>query len=909
MGMAVVSADEFIEGLTRSGLMTAEEVHVFQVTLLPTTDPPSVKLLAAELVRRGRLTKYQAGRIASGRAAGLVLGKYVIQEKIGEGGMGEVFVAEHRRMKRPVVVKVLPQSHTHSENSIRRFQREVEAAAQLHHPNIVTAFDAGEEHGIHFLVMEYIDGQALGELVTAQGALAIDLAVSCVLQAAHGLDYAHSKAIIHRDIKPNNLLLDKAGVLKILDMGLARFDDGRGTVSIGDGELTQQNQIIGTVEYMSPEQVDNSSLADPRSDVYSLGCTFFRLLTEKPPYQGETLVKTILAHRTEAVPSARACRPDVPEDVDRVVRRMLAKLPDERYQTMAELIVELEPLLESSGGVQHSVPSAALTPSRSKEPDTKTLDLPATTKITRPSDTEKAAASNDNATMDRPTRSAPAVGIDLGTTYSAVAYLDDAGRPLVLSNTEGDKTTPSVVLLDDGNVIVGKEAAKAMATDMDSIAECAKRELGLKLFQKTIGGEQYPPEVIQAWILNKLRLDAQNTLGPFAKAVITVPAYFDEVRRKATQQAGYIAGIEVLDIINEPTAAALAFGFQEDRLSLDEADTDVKRVLVYDLGGGTFDVTIMEIGAGEFVTLATDGDVQLGGRDWDQRLVDYIAEQFIRKHGLDPREEPNTLGRLLRECEDAKRTLSARNKSSVACDYQGRAERFEVTREKFEEITLDLLERTAFTTRLTLQSTGLEWEDIDHVLLVGGSTRMPAVAGMLERTSGKPAETSLSPDEAVAQGAAIHAGFVLDRLDGRLPRVRVRNVNSHSLGIAGTDPKTKRKQAAVLIPRNTPLPAKAKRVFRTLKDGQRSIVASIVEGESRDPAECMPIGKCTVRNLPKDLPAGTPVEVRFQYEENGLLRIGVHVSGVRDKVTHEITRENNLSKEQLAEWRQRVTAM
>ena len=182
-------------------------------------------------------------------------------------------------------------------------------------------------------------------------------------------------------------------------------------------------------------------------------------------------------------------------------------------------------------------------------------------------------------------------------------------------------------------------------------------------------------------------------MGPFTKAVITVPAYFDEVRRKATQQAGYIAGIEVLDIINEPTAAALAFGFQQGRLNLDAPEEDPKRVLVYDLGGGTFDVTIMEIGAGEFVTLATDGDVRLGGRDWDQRLVDYIAEQFIRTHGLDPREEPNTLGRLLRECEDAKRTLSARSKSSVACDYQGRAERFEVTRQKFEEITLDLLER------------------------------------------------------------------------------------------------------------------------------------------------------------------------------------------------------------------------
>lgn len=904
--MAVVSADEFIDGLTRSGLMSAEEVHAFQVSLPPTAGAASVKMLAAELVRRGRLTKYQAGRIATGRSLGLVLGKYVIQDKIGEGGMGEVFVAEHRRMKRPVVVKVLPESHVHSEDSIRRFQREVEAAAQLQHPNIVTAFDADEERGIHFLVMEYVDGVALGDLVSEKGALAVDLAVYCMLQASHGLDYAHSKGIIHRDIKPNNLLLDKDGVVKILDMGLARFDDGSVTAE-HEEELTKQNQIIGTVEYMSPEQVDNSSLVDPRSDIYSLGCTFFRLLTGRPPYQGDTPVKTLLAHRTEPVPSARAMRPEVSSDVEKILQRMLAKLPANRYQTMIELSADLKVCLEALEGETPLTAPASAPVIKSTEPDTKAFEPPGTVKMNRRSESKTTSARRSEATAVTPKQSEPAVGIDLGTTYSAVAYLDDARRPLVISNAEGDKTTPSVVLLDDGDVIVGKEAGKAMATDMDSIAECAKRDLGHRFFRKAIDGEQLPPEVIEAWILNKLRADAQNVIGPFTKAVITVPAYFDEVRRKATQQAGMIAGIDVLDIINEPTAAALTFGFQHGRLSLDDDDADAKRVLVYDLGGGTFDVTIMEIGAGEFVTLATDGDVQLGGRDWDQRLVDYVAEQFIRAHGFDPREDPNTLGRLLRECEDAKRTLSARSKSSVACDYHGRAERFEITRQRFEEITLDLLERTSFTTRQTLRSTGLEWDDIDHVLMVGGSTRMPGVAAMLQQLSGKPPEATLSPDEAIAQGAAIHAGFVLDRLDGRRPRVRVRNVNSHSLGIAGTDPKTKRKQTAVLIPRNTPLPAKAKRVFKTLKDGQRTIVAGIVEGESRDPAECMEIGKCTVRNLPEDLPAGTPVEIRFQYQENGLLRIRVNVGGVKDKVTYEITRAHNLTESELEQWQQRVT--
>ena len=296
----MVTVEKFLDGLQRSGLMSADEVHAFMVSLPPFFGEPTVKTLAAELVRRGKLTKFQAARIASGRPEGLVLGKYVIQDKIGEGGMGEVFVAEHRRMKRPVVVKILPQHAVQCEQSLRRFQREVEAAAQLHHPHIVTAYDADEEDGIHFLVMEFVDGTPLGEVVQRDGPFPVSKSVSCILQAARGLEYAHSKGIVHRDIKPNNLLLDRAGVVKVLDMGLARFDDGRQTLAEVESDpdadsLTKDNQIIGTVEYMAPEQVDDSSGADRRSDIYSLGCTWFRLLTNRPPFMGETIVQTLLA--------------------------------------------------------------------------------------------------------------------------------------------------------------------------------------------------------------------------------------------------------------------------------------------------------------------------------------------------------------------------------------------------------------------------------------------------------------------------------------------------------------------------------------------------------------------------------------------------------------------------------------
>jgi len=503
----------------------------------------------------------------------------------------------------------------------------------------------------------------------------------------------------------------------------------------------------------------------------------------------------------------------------------------------------------------------------------------------------------------------PAIGIDLGTTFSVICKLDDTGRPQTLINAEGDKITPSVVFFEGDNVVVGKEAVKAVATDAQAVAECAKRDLGTRLFHKQLSGRRFPPEALQAWVLNKLRIDAERQIGKFSKAVITVPAYFDEVRRKATMDAGYIAGLDVLDIINEPTAAAVAFGFQQGFMKPEEGSGERKKILVYDLGGGTFDVTVMEIGGKDFNALATDGDVMLGGKDWDQRLVDFAAEEFIRKFGVDPREDANAHGRLWRECEDAKRTLSARTKATVACDYQGHAVRVEVTRQQFEDMTRDLLDRTSFTTRQTLQAAGLEWPDIDRVLLVGGSSRMPAVVEMLRRISGKEPDCSVSPDEAVAHGAALHAGLLLSLYQGKSPSFRIRNVNSHSLGVVATDARTKRLRNAILIPRNTPLPAATKRVFKTHKASQRSILVQIVEGESLSPEDCSQLGKCSVRNLPGSLPAQTPIEVRFRYEENGRLTVHVRVEGTTKELQHEITRENSLTKEQLDSWRKHISGL
>ncbi len=501
----------------------------------------------------------------------------------------------------------------------------------------------------------------------------------------------------------------------------------------------------------------------------------------------------------------------------------------------------------------------------------------------------------------------PAVGIDLGTTYSVVARLDERGQPVTLVNAEGDRLTPSVVLLDGNDVVVGKEAMKAMSTEAEHVAECAKRNMGHRAYHRVLNGKQYPPEVIQAWILNKLRNDAVQQIGPFDKAVITVPAYFDEVRRKATQDAGYMAGCDVLDIINEPTAAAVAFGFQQGFLNAAGSTDEPRRVLVYDLGGGTFDVTVMEIRGSEFLALATDGDVALGGYDWDQRLAGHgrqgIPARACDRAAREPRCRGQALARVRRRQADAFRAAQGAHRRRIPGQGLARGGHPRSVRRGHAGPARP----HAFHLRTGPPAAGLDWSDLDRVLLVGGSTRMPMVRAMLQKISGRAPDASVAADEAVAHGAALQAGLVLAKRDGRAAAFSIRNVNSHSLGVVGVDPQTKRRRNGIVIPRNTPLPVSAKRRFKTAKPGQHSILVQIVEGESPSADDCMPIGRCTVADLPPGLPAKSPIDVSFHYRADGRLKVRVQVPQTSRRFETEIIRENGLSKEHMDAWRQFIS--
>ena len=507
----------------------------------------------------------------------------------------------------------------------------------------------------------------------------------------------------------------------------------------------------------------------------------------------------------------------------------------------------------------------------------------------------------------------PPIGIDLGTTYSVVAYLDDAGRPTTVINNVGDNLTPTALLFDGDELVVGKEAAKGSVMSPDGFVECFKRDMGASRFRQNINDVEIPPEVLSGFVLQRLKEDAERRLGEIREAVITVPAFFDEKRRRATQAAGALAGFEVLDIINEPTAAALAYGYQSGFLTPGEVHSD-QRLLVYDLGGGTFDVTILDISGDRFCALATDGDVRLGGKDFDERIVSHVADQFLQKHGRDPRSDAADHAALWLEAQQAKHALSARQRYTVVCVHAGIRFKVKITRDEFEEKTRDLLGRTETTTSLVVKQAGTTWDAIDRVLVVGGSSRMPMGIQMLQQLTGKTVDQSISPDEAVAHGAALYAAMLMKKRDGELAGVNSQsgefalvNVNSHSLGIVGRDVKTNRLNNKVVIPKNTPLPHDSKWIkCQTSSSGQLNVVVPVVEGESRRPEECISLGKCVVQDLPEELPAGSDVFVQYRYQADGTIQVSAKLPDAGREATVEIAREEAQVDGSLEVWRKRL---
>lgn len=462
------------------------------------------------------------------------------------------------------------------------------------------------------------------------------------------------------------------------------------------------------------------------------------------------------------------------------------------------------------------------------------------------------------------------IGIDLGTTFSVGAYVDSEGKPHVVYNRDGSNTTPSVVMFDDNEILVGIQAKNNAALDPVNVVQFVKRNMGNHEWSfDSDSGDKFSAEEISAMILKRIKEDCETELGePVTRAVITVPAYFSDPQRQATKDAGKLAGLDVMEVINEPTAAALAYGIT--KLGTQQ------RVMVYDLGGGTCDVTIIEISPEGFVkVLATHGNRNLGGYDFDNRLIAYIAEQFREETGADIEDDDEAMQMLRSKCEEAKIGLSASEKFRISLSAMGKKFKTEITRDKFEELIKDLVEETDIDIETALDDAGLQPRDIDKVLLVGGSTRVPAVRKFIEARMNMKPSAELNADEVVAIGAAIYANEINDKATGsggsseNLPAPIIQDVNSHGLGVVIAIDQFGNLGNSIIIPRNQQIPVMIGNEYQTMVDNQTGFELQVTEGDDEDLSYVTVVGTAEIRLNPH--PAGSPIRIELGYDRSGII--------------------------------------
>jgi serine/threonine protein kinase len=812
------------------------------------------------------------------------IGDYKIIELIGSGGMGQVYLAEHTRMQRVVAIKMLPVERMRDPVAIERFYEEVRAASRLLHPNIVTAFDAGESDGIHYLAMEYVDGQTLTKLVSRDGPMSVGAAASAIRQAALGLLHAHRAGIIHRDVKPGNLMRAIDGTVKVLDLGLARISSAslltEDRVSqpehpeLKEGSVSSKGRLVGTLPFMSPEQLDDPDSADARSDIYSLGATLYFLLAGRTPYSGEYL-DLVYGHRHGEIPDLMQVRDDVDLQLANVFKRMMAKSPKERYASLDEVIDDLS-------GYASKTDSPLWLAEFSQ----------------RPTGTEQSTISGGSTTGST-TR---VFAIDFGMFYSATAESTPEGgvKPLPAGEENNPLFRMALAGDDDGKLVFGVRALDRRGTHPHRLVHCLPMYIGKPLVDREIAGRQCPPEVLLAMLFQKIKENAWPGKSMPQATAITVPSSYDQLHRQSVLLSARMAGLHSVRLVDRGLAAVQSLFLEPDLESIEANEAELERdqeqtILFVGLTGQASEVDVIRRESVRLHQLASAGHWHSGTLPWLHRLVGLTAKAFIEKHDFDPRLSIKHAARLQMACEKALNSMLLMEKVQITLEVKHEEKTVTILRNRWLKACEDLIVGLRRTTLDACKRAGVSMSNVRFCVTLGplmriGQVRDAVLKGLHPQAAFHPVDRS-----DVARGAA---ACLAAELPGRTGlTMPPRSVSGQSLGIVVEDAK-KRRRILPIIPKGTSLPARTNRRLTVVKE-RDSMTLSLVESSGVANEDWHSLGRYDFQLGDSRVRSRM---IGFEVNVNGLLQVRAQLPGKPGSTRLPSLPEPVLSEEAIAEW-------
>ncbi len=774
-----------------------------------------------------------------------ILGEYVILDCLGAGGMGQVYRARHRTMDREVAVKVLPRRMSSDAASVERFYAEVRAQGKLMHPNIVTAFDAGchktRTNTVHYLVMELVQGESLSHRVSIQGPLSGNDALKILEQAAVALDYAHSLGIVHRDIKPGNMMLTHQGVLKILDFGLAVLRD------IGRSDDTTKSQLIGTVEYMSPEQINTPDLVDHRTDLYSLGATLFYLLIGRPMFSGE-LMQTALAQLRRAPPALYELRSDLDLRIDSVFQWLVAKDVVDRCPSAGHLIEKLYELrlLER--------PGASISSRKSDRREGLTRERP--TSIGQGTSTSR--------------KTFGPFGIDLGMIHSRSSYVNNEFKiePVPLDGELHELR--NMVYSDQGLVRIGSAAADQRVQHPEQIFYGIQRWYGLPQLEKPFGGRRVPPEVLVASILRQIVTQTRRKYPSASHAVVSVPGCYDQMHRHSTKIACAIAGLEVLQLLDKPLAAALAHCEIEARLAQARGDADYrKNILVVMLSGSACEASVVRSTTTRVETLASVGDWRRGTVRWHDVATKRLAGIIEKQHGISARENLGLASQLQRTMERAFERLRQAQKVPFIIELQKGKYEGCIERDRVADWVDDLVLDGEVFAKEALARANVDAGQIETLILIGDIRWLPSLQNRITALVHPKAKVIQMGSTDLARGAAVQARHLMPPLDAKNPLAY--GASSYDFGLIIQEPNGTAHAPKVLIAKDAPLGQQISRTLRFTREGKQQPVLQFIEGTRFGSLNWNRLASVDLQSCFADRAQADPLQLTMETDTNGML--------------------------------------